>query len=47
MNWDETAPATADDAGSGRLVGADADGEDQAVEAALRPKDLGEFVGQE
>ncbi|GDY58060.1 hypothetical protein SVIO_086830 [Streptomyces violaceusniger] len=50
MNWDETPPATADDApasAGGRLVGADADGDDQAVEAALRPKDLGEFVGQE
>ena len=30
-----------------RLVGGLADGEDQAVEAALRPKSLGEFVGQE
>ncbi|ONK15706.1 Holliday junction branch migration DNA helicase RuvB [Streptomyces sp. MP131-18] len=29
-----------------RLVGAAADGEDLAVEAALRPKDLGEFIGQ-
>ncbi|BBJ39630.1 hypothetical protein SSPO_023480 [Streptomyces antimycoticus] len=50
MNWDETPSATADDAPpgpGGRLVGADADGDDQAVEAALRPKDLGEFVGQE
>ncbi|GAA2102998.1 Holliday junction branch migration DNA helicase RuvB [Streptomyces albiaxialis] len=33
-NWDE------------RLVAADADSEDQAVEAALRPKELGEFIGQ-
>ncbi|NDZ81139.1 MULTISPECIES: Holliday junction branch migration DNA helicase RuvB [unclassified Streptomyces] len=40
--WDDTAPDTEE-----RLVGADADGEDQAVEAALRPKDLDEFVGQE
>ncbi|MER6112003.1 Holliday junction branch migration DNA helicase RuvB, partial [Streptomyces hirsutus] len=30
-----------------RLVGSVADGEDQAVEAALRPKDLNEFIGQE
>ncbi|MGH8920467.1 MAG: Holliday junction branch migration DNA helicase RuvB, partial [Actinomycetes bacterium] len=30
-----------------RLVAAAADGEDSAVEAALRPKDLEEFVGQE
>ncbi|MEU3147266.1 Holliday junction branch migration DNA helicase RuvB, partial [Streptomyces sp. NPDC006999] len=29
-----------------RLVGSVADGEDQAVEAALRPKDLDEFIGQ-
>ncbi|MFF3898069.1 Holliday junction branch migration DNA helicase RuvB, partial [Streptomyces sp. NPDC001812] len=27
-----------------RLVGSVADGEDQAVEAALRPKDLDEFI---
>ncbi|MCT2588579.1 Holliday junction branch migration DNA helicase RuvB [Streptomyces sp. N2-109] len=45
MDWDEntTAPPTE---GEERLVGAGADGEDQAVEAALRPKDLGEFIGQ-
>src|SRR3954453_1682098 len=43
MNWDDTTDATA----SERLVGASADHEDQAVEAALRPKDLGEFIGQE
>ncbi|UGQ10658.1 Holliday junction branch migration DNA helicase RuvB [Yinghuangia sp. ASG 101] len=30
-----------------RLVTAEADGEDQAVEAALRPKSLDEFIGQE
>ena len=43
MNWDDDeSTATAD-----RLVAAAADGEDQAVEAALRPKDLAEFVGQE
>ncbi|MFF4648749.1 Holliday junction branch migration DNA helicase RuvB [Streptomyces sp. NPDC001380] len=30
-----------------RLVTAAADGEDRAVEAALRPRDLGEFIGQE
>src|SRR5690606_10633254 len=29
-----------------RLVGAEADGEDRAVEAALRPRDLSEFIGQ-
>ncbi|MFF5717294.1 Holliday junction branch migration DNA helicase RuvB [Streptomyces buecherae] len=33
--------------GADRLLGAEADGEEQAIEAALRPKDLGEFVGQE
>ncbi len=44
MNWDETGPDTAADP---RLVDSAADGEDQAVEAALRPKDLEEFVGQE
>lgn len=43
MNWDDTTDATA----SERLVGASADREDQAVEAALRPKDLDEFIGQE
>ena len=51
MNWDETAPptptTTTGAAAAERLVGAAADGEDQAVEAALRPKDLDEFVGQE
>ncbi|MBU7599960.1 Holliday junction branch migration DNA helicase RuvB [Streptomyces sp. P38-E01] len=53
MNWDDTGPddsATATpggpDASAERLVGSVADGEDTAVEAALRPKDLGEFVGQ-
>ena len=30
-----------------RLVGQDADGDERAVEAALRPRDLTEFVGQE
>ncbi|OPC80175.1 Holliday junction branch migration DNA helicase RuvB [Embleya scabrispora] len=30
-----------------RLVTAEADGEEQAVEAALRPKNLDEFIGQE
>ncbi|WP_181446540.1 Holliday junction branch migration DNA helicase RuvB, partial [Streptomyces sp. NTH33] len=30
-----------------RLVGAGADGEDRTVEAALRPTDLDEFIGQE
>ena len=43
MNWDDTTDETA----SERLVGSVADREDQAVEAALRPKDLGEFIGQE
>lgn len=43
MNWDDTTDETAAD----RLVGASADREDQAVEAALRPKDLDEFIGQE
>ncbi|MER6612991.1 Holliday junction branch migration DNA helicase RuvB [Streptomyces xantholiticus] len=45
MNWDdETTTPTAADA---RLVAPAADGEDSAVEAALRPKSLDEFVGQE
>ncbi|WP_176726309.1 RuvB-like domain-containing protein, partial [Streptomyces sp. AVP053U2] len=43
MNWDDTTDPTAAE----RLVGSVADGEDQAVEAALRPKDLDEFIGQE
>lgn len=56
MNWDETGPDTEEPLGERlgerldeRLVDADADadGEDTAVEAALRPKDLDEFVGQE
>jgi len=42
MNWDDAPDAPAE-----RLVGAAADHEDQAVEAALRPKDLAEFIGQE
>ncbi|HEY5833640.1 Holliday junction branch migration DNA helicase RuvB [Streptomyces sp.] len=42
MNWDDATDETPE-----RLVGAAADREDQAVEAALRPKDLGEFIGQE
>src|SRR4051812_38287716 len=42
MNWDDTTDATA----SERLVGASAHREDQAVEAALRPKRLAEFIGQ-
>src|SRR5213592_3610965 len=46
MNWDETAEDAATPQAD-RLVGASADHEDQAVEAALRPKDLGEFIGQE
>ncbi|MCZ9339763.1 Holliday junction branch migration DNA helicase RuvB, partial [Streptomyces sp. TRM76130] len=42
MNWDDD--TTADDTGATaeRLVGPAADREDQAVEAALRPKDLDE-----
>ncbi|WP_129838416.1 Holliday junction branch migration DNA helicase RuvB [Streptomyces sp. RFCAC02] len=32
--------------GGDRLVGPAPDGDDLAVEAALRPKDLGEFIGQ-
>lgn len=43
MNWDDTTDEAADE----RLVRSVADGEDQAVEAALRPKDLDEFIGQE
>lgn len=46
MNWDETGPDTGELLDE-RLVAAGADGEDTAVEAALRPKDLDEFVGQE
>ncbi|KPC93989.1 ATP-dependent DNA helicase RuvB, partial [Streptomyces sp. NRRL F-6602] len=48
MNPYETEPAPhgADEDGH-RLVGSVADGEDTAVEAALRPKELGEFIGQE
>lgn len=42
MNWDDAAQAAPDS-----LLGAAADSDDQAVEAALRPRDLGEFVGQE
>ncbi|WP_037914497.1 Holliday junction branch migration DNA helicase RuvB [Actinacidiphila yeochonensis] len=42
MNWDDAETEMPE-----RLVGAAADHEDQAVEAALRPKDLGEFIGQE
>src|SRR5690242_2385513 len=37
----------ADRPAADRLVTAAADGEDQAVEAALRPKLLDEFIGQE
>lgn len=50
MNWDETGTDTGDltdEQLDDRLVDAGADGEDTAVEAALRPKDLHEFVGQE
>ncbi|SEO38952.1 Holliday junction DNA helicase subunit RuvB [Actinacidiphila rubida] len=42
MNWDDATAETPE-----RLVGSAADREDQAVDAALRPKDLTEFVGQE
>ncbi len=34
------------EAGADRLVGPEADSEESAVEAALRPKELGEFIGQ-
>ncbi|WP_016905471.1 Holliday junction branch migration DNA helicase RuvB [Streptomyces xiaopingdaonensis] len=37
---------TEKDQGAERLVGAEADGDDQAVEAALRPRELGDFIGQ-
>ncbi|MEU0087493.1 Holliday junction branch migration DNA helicase RuvB [Streptomyces sp. NPDC006274] len=43
MNWEDETPTAADP----RLVAPAADGEDSAVEAALRPKSLDEFVGQE
>lgn len=43
MSWEDAAPQTAAE----RLVGATADSEERAVEAALRPGKLGEFVGQE
>lgn len=43
MNWEDETPTAADP----RLVAPAADGEDSAVEAALRPKNLDEFVGQE
>src|SRR5689334_19790939 len=42
MNWDDATSQAPE-----RLVGSAADSEEQAIEAALRPKDLGEFVGQE
>ncbi|QIQ05742.1 Holliday junction branch migration DNA helicase RuvB [Streptomyces liangshanensis] len=51
MNWDDTGADTRtphdEDDRDDRLVAPSADGEDQAVEAALRPKSLDEFVGQE
>lgn len=51
MNWDETTDATAPERPAGpdadRLVGSVADRDDQAVEAALRPRDLDEFIGQQ
>jgi holliday junction DNA helicase RuvB len=43
VNWEDETPTGADP----RLVAPAADGEDSAVEAALRPKNLDEFVGQE
>lgn len=48
MTRDEYTADQADQAdhGDGRLVGAEADGEESAVEAALRPKELSEFIGQ-
>src|SRR6478736_417257 len=48
MNWDDTDEDT-DEAELGhlqRLTDAEADGDDRAVEAALRPKTLDEVVGQ-
>ncbi|RII18623.1 Holliday junction ATP-dependent DNA helicase RuvB [Streptomyces sp. YIM 130001] len=47
MNWDDTTDETPAAEAGERLVGASAAGDDQAVEAALRPKDLQEFIGQE
>ncbi|RBM23985.1 Holliday junction branch migration DNA helicase RuvB [Streptomyces sp. PT12] len=41
MSWDEQTDGVEE-----RLVGAAADRDDLAVEAALRPKDFGEFIGQ-
>jgi holliday junction DNA helicase RuvB len=38
---------TADDVGTGSLVQAEADGDERAVEAALRPRSLDEVIGQE
>ena len=53
MNWDDTDEDTDDveltEAELGhlqRLTDAEADGDDRAVEAALRPKTLDEVVGQ-
>ncbi|MCX5389562.1 Holliday junction branch migration DNA helicase RuvB [Streptomyces sp. NBC_00094] len=46
MNWDDDTTAESAEA-EARIVDAAAEGDDQAVEAALRPKDLSEFVGQE
>ncbi len=43
MNWDDAATPTRRSDWSAPA----ADREDQAVEAALRPKDLDEFIGQE
>jgi holliday junction DNA helicase RuvB len=48
VNRDDTSSGTQlPDDDAERLVGGSADIEDQAVEAALRPRSLGEFVGQE
>ncbi len=54
MNWDDTDEDTYDDVALSeaeighlqRLTDADADGDERAVEAALRPKTLDEVVGQ-
>lgn len=47
MNWDDDDTTAEAAEAEARIVGASAEGDDQAVEAALRPKDLSEFVGQE
>ncbi|WP_314173368.1 Holliday junction branch migration DNA helicase RuvB [Streptomyces winkii] len=46
MSGEEYGSAGAAADGTDRLVGPDAESEESAVEAALRPKELGEFIGQ-